>query len=117
MGTGKDYAAYERDPLHFHPEGGESAQSVVERTVPSLQQIVNAHPDQDVAVVSHKAVNRLLIGYFLGIDLRGYRDKIGQRPTCLNVLDFSDATHAKLMLLNDISHYAICAGADEPYVV
>ncbi len=113
----EEYAAYERDPLDFAPQGGETARAVVERAVPALQQIVRAQPDRQVAVVSHKATNRLLIGYFLGIDLKGYRDKLGQRATCLNVLDFTSEVQAKLMLMDDISHYEICAPPDMPYVV
>jgi probable phosphoglycerate mutase len=113
----KEYAAYECDPLDFAPAGGEPARAVVERAVPALLQIVRSHPEQQVAVVSHKATNRLLIGYFLGIDLKGYREKLGQRATCLNVLDFSSETQVKLMLLDDISHYGIYAPPDEKYVV
>ncbi len=113
----EEYAAYERDPLDFAPQGGETARAVVERAVPALQQIVRTHPNGQIAVVSHKATNRLLIGYFLGIDLKRYRDKLGQRATCLNVLDFKNETQVKLMLLDDISHYGICAAPDEPYVV
>ncbi len=56
-------------------------------------------------VVSHKATIRLLIGSLLGFDLRGYRDRLDQRPCCLNVLDFRDATRARLMLYNDATHY------------
>ncbi len=113
----EEYAAYQRDPLDFAPEGGESARQVVARAVPALQEIVRTHPDGEVAVVSHKATNRLLIGYFLGIDLKRYRDKLGQRPACLNVLDFTSETEAKLILMNDISHYAICAPPESPFVV
>ncbi|MGB8649005.1 MAG: histidine phosphatase family protein [Anaerolineae bacterium] len=112
-----EYAAYERDPLDFAPEGGESAGSVIARAAPALLEIVRAHPDQDVAVVSHKATNRLLISYFLGIDPKRYRDKLGQRPTCLNVLDFTGEAQVRLMLLNDISHYSICAPLDSPFFV
>ncbi len=112
-----EYADYERDPYDFHPEGGDSAKSVVERAAPALIEIVRNHPDGNVAVVSHKATNRLLIGYFLGIDLKRYRDLIAQRAACLNVLDFSSETQCKLFLLNDISHYEICAPPESPYVV
>jgi probable phosphoglycerate mutase len=42
----------------------------------------------------------------LGFDERGYRDRLDQAPACLNVLDFKDPVHARLMLFNDISHYA-----------
>jgi probable phosphoglycerate mutase len=42
----------------------------------------------------------------MGFDLRGYRDRLDQAPCCLNILDFKDATRARLMLYNDVSHYA-----------
>jgi broad specificity phosphatase PhoE len=113
----QEYAAYERDSLDSAPAGGEPAHAVIERAAPALLEIVHAHPDQTVGVVSHKTTNRLLIAYFLGIDLKRYRDRLGQRPACLNVLDFASDGDVKLMLLNDISHYAICAPPESPYVV
>jgi len=59
-----------------------------------------------VLVVSHKATIRLLLSSLLGIDARGYRDRLDQAPACLNVLDFKDPVRARLMLFNDVSHYA-----------
>ena len=56
-------------------------------------------------VISHKATLRLIIGYYLGIDLSGYRDRLDQRPACLNVLEFKGPEEARLTLLNDVSHY------------
>ncbi len=113
----EEYAEYQRDPLDFAPEGGEPASAVVARAVPAVTGIVAGHPDQTVAVVSHKTTNRLLIAHFIGIDLKRYRDRLGQRPACLNVLDFAGEPEVKLMLLNDISHYEICAPPESPYVV
>jgi probable phosphoglycerate mutase len=59
-----------------------------------------------VAVVSHKATIRLVLASLLGIDARGYRDRLDQAPACLNVVDFKDPVRARLMLYNDTSHYA-----------
>ena len=56
-------------------------------------------------VVSHKATLRLMISSLLGFDPRGYRDRLDQSPACLNVLDFNNPVHARLMLFNDVSHY------------
>jgi probable phosphoglycerate mutase len=42
----------------------------------------------------------------LGFDGRGYRDRLDQSPACLNVVDFKDPVRARLMLFNDVSHYA-----------
>jgi broad specificity phosphatase PhoE len=112
-----EYARYERDPLDFAPQGGEPARRVVERAAPALLRIVTGHIDQTVAVVSHKTTNRLLIAYFIGIELERYRDRLGQRPACLNVLEFVSEAQVKLELLNDISHYEICNPPGSPYVV
>ena len=100
-----EYAAWESDPFTFAPEGGESGVAVLARALPVLREIVTAHPDQRVLVVSHKATLRLLLCGLLGVDARGYRDRLDQAPACLNVLDFRDPVRARLMLFNDTSHY------------
>ncbi len=102
---GVEYAAWEADPFTFAPEGGETGLAVLARALPVVREIVAAHPGQTVVIVSHKATLRLVISSLLGFDPRGYRDRLDQSPACLNVLDFKDATRARLMLFNDVSHY------------
>lgn len=102
----EEYALWENDPFTFAPEGGESGLSVMARALPALRDIVVAHAGGTVLVVSHKATIRLLLCSVLGIDARGYRDRLDQAPACLNVVDFKDATRVRLMLYNDTSHYA-----------
>ena len=85
-----EYAAWEEDPFTFAPEGGEAGVSVMARALPVLRSIIVRHRDATVAVVSHKATIRLLMSSLLGIDARGYRDRLDQAPACLNVLDFKD---------------------------
>jgi len=101
-----EYGTWEEDPFTFAPEGGESGLSVMARALPAIRSIVVRHPNETVAVVSHKATIRLLLSSLLGIDARGYRDRLDQAPACLNILDFKDAVRARLMLYNDTSHYA-----------
>jgi probable phosphoglycerate mutase len=76
------------------------------RALPVIREIVLRHPNQNVLVVSHKATIRLIISSLLGFDARGYRDRLDQHPCCLNILDFKDPVRARLMLFNDVSHYA-----------
>jgi probable phosphoglycerate mutase len=101
----REYASWEADPFTFAPEGGESGLGVMARALPVVREIVTRHTNEDAAVVSHKATLRLLICAFLGIDARGYRDRLDQSPACLNILDFKDPVRARLMLFNDVSHY------------
>ena len=102
----EEYAAWESDPFTFAPQGGESGISVLARALPVIREIVVNHTDKNVLVVSHKATLRLIISSLLGFDARGYRDRLDQAPACLNILDFKDSVRARLMLFNDISHYA-----------
>ncbi len=101
-----EYSAWEVDPFTFAPEGGESGLSVLARALPVMREVVLAHPHQTVLVVSHKATIRLLLASLLGFDLRGYRDRLDQAPACLNIVEFKDPARARLMLFNDVSHYA-----------
>lgn len=102
----EEYTAWESDPFTFAPEGGESGISVLARALPVIREVVVNHKDKNVLVVSHKATLRLIISSLLGFDARGYRDRLDQAPACLNILDFKDTVRARLMLFNDISHYA-----------
>ena len=101
-----EYAEWEADPFTFAPAGGESGLNVLARALPVIREIVLQHAGENVVVVSHKATLRLLISSLLGFDARGYRDRLDQSPACLNVVDFKDPVRARLMLFNDISHYA-----------
>jgi len=101
-----EYAAWEEDPFTVAPEGGESGVQVVARALPVVRDIAIAHPGENVLVVSHKATIRLIIACLLGFDPRGYRDRLDQSPTSLNVLDFMTPVRVRLVLFNDVSHYA-----------
>jgi broad specificity phosphatase PhoE len=102
----EEYSSWEADPFTFAPEGGESGVAVLARALPVLREIVVQYPEETVLVVSHKATLRLLIASLLGFDARGYRDRLDQAPACLNILEFLDPVRARLMLFNDVSHYA-----------
>jgi probable phosphoglycerate mutase len=64
------------------------------------------HQDAPFLVVSHKATIRLLVGHFLGVELHGYRDRLEQSPCGLNVLEARSGGEVRLVLYNDVSHYA-----------
>ena len=110
---GDEYACWEEDPFTFAPVGGETGLAVVARALPVLREIVTAHPEEQIAIVSHKATIRLLLCVLLGFDPRTYRDRLDQSPACLNILDFKDPAHARLTLFNDVSHY-VDHGLDLP---
>jgi len=98
-------AEWEKDPYTFAPLGGESGLAVTARALPALIDLVREHPAENILVVSHKATIRLLLSSLLGFDPRRYRDNLDQKPAALNIVDFRDATRARLTLFNDTSHY------------
>jgi probable phosphoglycerate mutase len=101
-----EYKAWDRDPLLTPPPGGESGLSVLARSLPALAKIVEDHPHETVAVVSHKATIRLLLCSILGIDPRMFRARLSQDTACLNIIEFRDINNGRVTLMNDISHYA-----------
>lgn len=110
---GDEYASWEADPFTFAPAHGESGVAVLARALPVVREIVSAHAGERVLVVSHKATLRLVLSSLLGFDPRGYRDRLDQAPACLNIVEFRDPVHARLMLFNDTSHYATSARTPE----
>lgn len=102
----EEAAMWDKDPFTFAPAGGESGLAVTARALPVLIDIVRNHPGEQVIVVSHKATIRLLLSSLLGFDPRRFRDNLDQNPAALNIVDFRDATRARLTLFNDTSHYS-----------
>jgi broad specificity phosphatase PhoE len=101
----EEYAAWQEDPFTIGPRGGESGINVLNRALPVMRRIVEDNRHSNVLVVAHKGVNRILISSLLGFDVRGYRDRLDQSPAGLSILDFMGDVHARLRLLNDVSHY------------
>jgi probable phosphoglycerate mutase len=101
----EEAAEWEKDPYTFAPVGGESGLAVTARALPALIELVRSHAGENILVVSHKATIRLLLSSLLGFDPRRYRDNLDQKPAALNIVDFRDATRARLTLFNDTSHY------------
>lgn len=99
------YSLWEEDPLLVAPEGGESGLSVIHRALPIMREIIERHRHQTVLVVSHKGTNRLLVSSLLGLDTRGYRERLDQSPAALTILDFMNEVRPRLKLFNDVSHY------------
>ena len=102
----KEYNAWEADPFTVAPKEGESGLTVLARALPVVREVIEQYEGQNVLVVSHKATIRILVSSLLGFEMRGYRDRLDQAPAGLNILDFKDPVRARLMLFNDISHYA-----------
>jgi alpha-ribazole phosphatase/probable phosphoglycerate mutase len=87
------------DIVNYRVPNGESLLDLAQRVRPALAKIVAAHPGEDVLVVGHGGVNRVILLDVLGANL----DKlfnIEQSYGCLNIIDFYPDGHASVQLLN-----------------
>lgn len=56
----EELAGWERDPWKYHPPGGERVDQVRDRVFAAIDEIVARHPDETVAVFTHKLPIALL---------------------------------------------------------
>jgi alpha-ribazole phosphatase len=99
---GRIYEDWLLDAEQFAPPGGETLAELLARVLPAIDEIVERHPGESVAVVAHKTVNRTLICHWLGMPVARYWE-IGQDNTSLNIIRL-DGNRAVLETVNDICH-------------
>jgi broad specificity phosphatase PhoE len=117
-------ARWERDPAETHTPGGESGEEVASRVLSFLMDLIETegisgsmaadavppHPatgDDNVLVVAHGALNRILMCLAMGAPIRDYRRRFVQDRGNLTVLRYErgdTADGAQLILSNDIAH-------------
>jgi len=95
----KDFSAWVRNPLRFIPTGGESTLEVKERCMNTLDKIVGNHNGENIAIVAHGGVNRIVLCQYLGIPLENIF-RIEQDYGCLNVIDYFEDGIKVVKLLN-----------------
>jgi probable phosphoglycerate mutase len=96
--------AWVADPFAVAPVGGETGAEVLARALPALREIARAHEGSRVAVVSHKGTLRLLACALLGIEPRGYRERLEQSAAGLDVVEWDGEAPARLVTWNDVAH-------------
>ncbi|TDD69301.1 histidine phosphatase family protein [Jiangella aurantiaca] len=86
-------AAFVRDPVTHHLPGGEHPEAAADRAEQALREIAARHPDQQVLVVCHNTLMRLVVCRLTGIPLRSYRTVLrGLDPTATTQLSFDAAS-------------------------
>ncbi|HEY3297735.1 MAG TPA: histidine phosphatase family protein [Armatimonadota bacterium] len=79
------FSRWRDDAANTRIPGGESFNEMKDRAYPSFMKIALSHPEQDIAVVAHKSVNRTLLCCLLGADINIYR-RVAQENACVNVI-------------------------------
>lgn len=93
------YAAWREDLLNYRPPGGECLVDVSVRTLPVFKRLVESHPEQEIAMLLHGGVNRIILADALGMDLMNLF-RIDQDFGALNIIDYHDGGMAVVKLLN-----------------
>lgn len=97
-------------PSRAYFPGGESVRQAQGRAVDALERLVQVHPRQMVAVVSHSDIIKLMLAYYLGMPIDLFQ-RIVIAPASISVVELD---HARPMVvqINDTSH--IPPRVDEP---
>ncbi len=95
------YAAAEHQLEQFMQ--GERWQDFQDRVLTALQQILVRHPEQQILIAAHDAVNRVIINWVYGQEQHQFYAQ-EQHYGCLNIIDYQiDAehvSHSRLQLQN-----------------
>jgi alpha-ribazole phosphatase/probable phosphoglycerate mutase len=94
-----EYTAWRADLLNYRPPDGECLLDVRERILPVHKKLVNSHYGQEIAMLLHGGVNRVIIADALGLDLMNLF-RIDQSFGALNIIDYYDDSMAVIKLLN-----------------
>jgi broad specificity phosphatase PhoE len=98
-----DYGLWITAPHKVRFEEGESLDDVQVRALKAFEQISGRHRGQNVVVVSHRVVNKVLLCALLGLDNSHFWSLV--QDTCaINVVDADDQHGYVIRHLNNTSH-------------
>ncbi|OGW40536.1 MAG: hypothetical protein A2010_15160 [Nitrospirae bacterium GWD2_57_9] len=95
----EEYRAWQSDLLNYRPPRGECLFDVRNRILPVYNGLVDAHHGQEIAMMLHGGVNRVILAEALSLDLRNLF-RIDQAFGALNIIDYYDDGMAVVRLLN-----------------
>jgi broad specificity phosphatase PhoE len=96
----EEYTAWRADLLNYRPPGGgECVLDVRDRIMPEYRKLVAAHPGQEIAMLLHGGVNRVIFADVLGLPLTNLF-RVDQAFGALNIIDHYDDGMAVVKLLN-----------------
>jgi broad specificity phosphatase PhoE len=85
--------------------GGGSLDVVRERAAKGLQEIVARHENEIVVLVSHNAVNKILICVMLGLENSSFWH-VRQDTCCIDRFEYKNETF-KVLTLNEVDHLPV----------
>ncbi len=83
------FKAWAENPLQYSPLEGESTLAVRDRAIKAFHEIVSRHDGEQIALVAHGGINRVILCELLGIPLENIF-RIEQDFSALNVIELWD---------------------------
>ena len=96
------YRQWESAPHTVRFPNGETLDEVKQRALAAVAEVLRRHPEQTVLLAAHRAVNKVLIAAFIGLD-NSHFWRLGQDTTAINRFDWTGGTW-QIMGLNDACH-------------
>jgi alpha-ribazole phosphatase/probable phosphoglycerate mutase len=96
------FRAWAKDPLNHSPLDGETTLEVSERVNKALDEILENHSGEAIAIVAHGGVNRAMLCRFMGVPLENIF-RIEQDHGAVSVVEFYDG-YPVVKLLNYRGH-------------
>lgn len=96
------FAAWFATPQLVRFPNGESLQDLAARAANALRFVLERHPGDTVALVSHDSLNRALLLHFLDLPVSAYW-RIAQNPCCINEIDVADGK-VSVLRVNETAH-------------
>lgn len=85
------------DIVNFRIPGGENLLDVRVRSLAAIKELVERHKGQEIAIIAHGGINRLILCEAMGLDLK-HLLRIEQGFGCLNIIDYYDGTSVVKLL-------------------
>jgi alpha-ribazole phosphatase/probable phosphoglycerate mutase len=84
-----EFDAWAGNPLKFSPMEGESTLAMRDRVIQAMSEIMENHNKENIAIVAHGGVNRIILCHILGIPLENIF-RIEQDYGAVNIIEFWD---------------------------
>jgi len=98
----EEFEAWAGNPLRYSPIEGESTLGVRDRILPALTGILDSHKGENIAIVAHGGVNRIILCHFLGIPLENIF-RVEQDYAAVNIIEIWDK-YPVVKMLNRTAH-------------
>ncbi|MBI5183965.1 MAG: alpha-ribazole phosphatase [Nitrospinae bacterium] len=94
----EEVEARNADYINYRIKGGENFIEMSDRVIPRIEEILRSHRGEDIALVAHGGVNRVILCWALNMDISNML-RIKQDFAAFNIINFYDST-AVVELMN-----------------